>query len=795
MVFGIRRGVGVFAGVLASVGVAPLAVAQGFGSTSAVGSGEVFLSESGNPYVPGRVVIYRHRGTEWKEAGRLTAPTPAPLDRFGRSLSFSEGRLLVGATSIDSSRGAAYLFERDGNGSWQRAASLIAAGSRAGDAYGRVVVLAGDEAFVASWGAGESRGAVTVWRRGPAGTWGEVETLTASDARPRDTFGSALAVAGDLLVVGAAQRDTAAGAAFIYRRDPATKRWREEGQVLGAGAGRGARFGAAVAITGDRVLVGAPGMNRRTGKVFLFHRTAGGAWEESAQLAAPDTTPNLQFGTAIAVAAGDEIWIGAPGGGTERSGQVYRFTVTGDTWGIREPLGVSGIEANDGLGAQLSVAGPVAVVGLPNDDHGMGTAIVLAAAPTGTWSASPKLLVESEGLAAMTGAKVECRDAKVGVFGCNGVDLLAFVPIPSIGGERGIDLNDIWGWTDPTTQREYALVGRTDGTAFVDVTDPVHPRFLGSLPRTAGTPVSSWRDIKVYKDHAFIVADAAQAHGMQVFDLTKLRTVAGAPATFTEDAHYDRIQSAHNIVIDTTTGYAYIVGGSSGGETCGGALHMVDIRNPLQPAFSGCFADPATGLRKTGYTHDAQCVVYHGPDQEHRGREICFNSSETALGIADVTDKASPRILSSAAYPNVAYAHQGWLSEDQRYFFMDDEGDEMSGTVAGTRTLVWDLSDLDDPVLAKEYISTNRAIDHNLYIKGNLMYQSNYTSGLRILDVSDPTNPKPVGFFDTMPVGEDTPEFAGTWSNYPFFKSGTIIVSSIGEGLFVLQKSTRPLVP
>jgi choice-of-anchor B domain-containing protein len=116
--------------------------------------------------------------------------------------------------------------------------------------------------------------------------------------------------------------------------------------------------------------------------------------------------------------------------------------------------------------------------------------------------------------------------------------------------------------------------------------------------------------------------------------------------------------------------------------------------------------------------------------------------------------------------------------------------------VQGTRTLIWDMSDLDDPVIAAQYISDNKSSDHNLYIKGNLMYQSNYASGLRILDISDPVKPRLVAHLDTTPTGEeDTPGFDGSWSNYPYFKSGTILVTSIAEGLFMVQGPVRPAIP
>jgi hypothetical protein len=73
------------------------------------------------------------------------------------------------------------------------------------------------------------------------------------------------------------------------------------------------------------------------------------------------------------------------------------------------------------------------------------------------------------------------------------------------------------------------------------------------------------------------------------------------------------------------------------------------------------------------------------------------------------------------------------------------------------------------------------------------MYQSNYKSGLRILDMSSPTEPKEVAHFDTQPYDDNGPGFQGSWSNYPYFDSGIIVVSSIGEGLFVLEKPKQEL--
>ena len=221
---------------------------------------------------------------------------------------------------------------------------------------------------------------------------------------------------------------------------------------------------------------------------------------------------------------------------------------------------------------------------------------------------------------------------------------------------------------------------------------------------------------------------------------------------------------------------------------------MVDVRDPMSPTFAGCYTD-THGLIAPGRTHDAQCTVYAGPDEAYRGREICFVSNETAIRIVDVTDKANPVPISAASYPGMAYVHQGWLTDDHRYFYLDDELDELVGETERTRTFIWDVAELDDPVLVGSFEGPNNATDHNLYVKGDRMYQANYQAGMRVIDISDPEAPIEIGFFDTTPYDGDPPGFNGAWTAYPYFESGTVVVTSIHEGLFLLRPRRRALIP
>ena len=281
--------------------------------------------------------------------------------------------------------------------------------------------------------------------------------------------------------------------------------------------------------------------------------------------------------------------------------------------------------------------------------------------------------------------------------------------------------------------------------------------------------------MKVYQDHVYIVADNAGAHGMQVFDLTRLRGLV-APQTFAADVVYGNFENAHNIAINEDTGFAYAVGTN----TCAGGLHFIDITTPNNPLFAGC--------HDLSDTHDTQCVVYQGPDSDHAGREICVSSNgRDGAEIVDVTDKFAPMRIWADVYPERGFAHQGWLTEDHRFFLLGDELDETSFNVP-TRTHVFDVSDLDAPVYVFAYEAATASIDHNLYILGNRVFQANYTSGLRVLEFGDLANQElmEVAFFDTFPTS-DAVDFSGAWSVYPYFPSGNIIVGDRTNGLFFLS--------
>ena len=376
-------------------------------------------------------------------------------------------------------------------------------------------------------------------------------------------------------------------------------------------------------------------------------------------------------------------------------------------------------------------------------------------------------------------AQTPCINGTAGPFDCNEVDLLSQITLSTM---NSVKANDSWGWTDPMDGKEYALICLNEATAFIDVSDPLDPVYLGQLPGESSEH-TTWRDVKTYNNYAFIVSEDT-GHGMQVFDLTKLRNVASPPVIFSKDAYYDEFGSAHNIVINEDSGFAYAVGT----DTYSQGPHFINIQDPLNPVAAG-------GYAADGYCHDAQVVTYAGPDTDYTGREILFGSNENEVVIEDVNDKANVITIATIDYANFNYTHQGWLTEDQRYFILGDETDEIN-TGINSRTLIFDFEDLDNPQFKFAYEGPSGATDHNGYVKGDKFYLANNAAGLRIIDISDiaNNNMEEIAFFDSYPTNNQA-GFNGSWNVYPFFESGNIIISDRVEGMLLVRPSETLNVP
>ena len=346
-------------------------------------------------------------------------------------------------------------------------------------------------------------------------------------------------------------------------------------------------------------------------------------------------------------------------------------------------------------------------------------------------------------------------------FTSSGVSLLSQVPASQMSSSS---VNDCWGYVAPSG-REYALVCTDNGTSFVEVTNPSAPNVLAFVDG----PDSGWRDVKVFEDHAYAVSEGGS--NIQVFDLSAIDSgvvaylgsvggVGGLPST------------THNVVINEASGFLYRSGMSGSSSTAVYDLNA-SKSNPPHVATIG-------GL----YLHDAQAHTYTtGP---FAGREVLIGCGGSSVGVRtwDVTDKNNVVQLDTVNWSLLGYSHQGWLDKNQQYFYVNDESDETSFGL-DTRTIVVDASDPSNLSVVSTFDNNNPAIGHNGYVAGDLLYEANYTSGLRVFDLSvNATNPPEVAWFDSYDP-DDSPVFTGMWSCFPYFPSGVVLGSDTNEGLLV----------
>ena len=360
-------------------------------------------------------------------------------------------------------------------------------------------------------------------------------------------------------------------------------------------------------------------------------------------------------------------------------------------------------------------------------------------------------------------------------FDADGIEMLAWIPLNQFPGTHNAG-NDCWGYVSPSG-REYALMGLQCGTGVVEITNPTSPVILGVI----NGPCSSWRDIKVVGEYAYTVSEGGA--GIQVIDLSN---IDNGVVTHVQDKKGGGHNSTHNIAANPDSGYLYLCGGN----ISNGGLVAVSTANPADPTIAGAWSD--------FYVHDAQIVTYDsGPAV---GLEIAYCAaglnggwSNGGLRVVNVTNKSNMVTIADEFWPSVGYSHQCWLTEDRKFLLLGDELDNYPGvgTPGPMRTIVFDVQDPFNPLFKGTFGNGLNNIDHNQYVRNGKSFQADYTTGLRVFDVSDPLAAFQVAWFDTHPE-TDAAEFEGAWSVYPFFESGSILISDINRGLFVVRFECRP---
>ena len=402
-----------------------------FGSSVSISEGVVLVGAPENDDAgtdSGSAYVYRYDGTIWVEEQKLLASDAAADDRFGESVSISEGVVLVGAYLNDdmgTDSGSAYVFHYDGT-IWVEEQKLLASDAAAANSFGSSVSISGNVVLVGAPendDAGTDSGSAYVFHK--EGTWVEKAKPVASDAATQDIFGYSVSISGNVALVGAPENDdpgSLSGSAYVYRNNGTS--WLEEQKLVASDAAAYDFFGWSVSISGDVALVGAPendDAGTDSGSAYVY-RYDGTAWVEETKLTAIDAAAYDFFGWSVSI-SGDVALVGAWGNDEvgEFSGSAYVFRYDGTSWVEEQKFVASDAATFDLFGRSVSISGDVALVGAwGNDDAGSlsGSAYVYRYNGT-SWLEEQKLMASDAAAADIFGSSVSISGdvALVGAFG------------------------------------------------------------------------------------------------------------------------------------------------------------------------------------------------------------------------------------------------------------------------------------------------------------------------------------------------------------------------------------------
>ena len=388
-----------------------------------------------------------------------------------------------------------------------------------------------------------------------------------------------------------------------------------------------------------------------------------------------------------------------------------------------------------------------------------------------------------------------CDNGFAGDHACEKMDLLAHVPLSSFSTNPSA-ANDVWGFYDVNDGREYAIMGLRNGVGVVEVTDPESPRMVGSISSQS----TSWRDIKVYQhfnlesarwdSYAYVTADSASV-GTMIIDLRSLPetiSVAGSDSNdiSAHNVYLSNVDYSLGVALNDVDPYLHI----AGSNRKGGSFNTYSLDNPQSPV--SIYLNSSSS--RSNYTHDVSSMVVTDERKDTQcvsggpHCEIFFDFNEDNFQIWDKTQNSAPTRLSTTSYNNVSYVHSGWYTEDKQVVLVHDELDEMNYGL-NTTVRLFEMSDFRAPSLLSTWTGPTGAIDHNGFVRGNRYYMSNYTRGMTVLDISDTSDPKEIGFFDTFPISDNT-SFNGAWGVYPYLPSGVVLISDISSGLYIVRDRT-----
>jgi hypothetical protein len=350
-----------------------------FGSAVSVHQDTAVIGAPGDDLSQGSAYVFIRLGSTWFGPQKLVANDGAADDLFGKSVAITENTIVVGADGDNLGRGAAYVFTRS-SGSWTQQQKLTANDGAIGEAFGVSVAISGDTIVVGAKndkvGANSNQGSAYVFTR-TVTTWTQEAKLVPSDGASDDEFGVSVAISANTVVVGShlddVGADTNQGSAYVYVRSGAT--WSQQQQLTVSGGTADDSFGISVAISGDAVVIGAylddVGGNSNEGSAHVFTRSVT-TWSFDQTLNGSDTNTGDRFGNAVSI-SGNAIVVGAPFAEISvgnPSGAAFLFFNINNTWLERVKLVASDAVPVDELGMAIAIEGDTVIVGAELDDVG-----------------------------------------------------------------------------------------------------------------------------------------------------------------------------------------------------------------------------------------------------------------------------------------------------------------------------------------------------------------------------------------------------------------------------------------
>lgn len=388
-------------------------------------------------------------------------------------------------------------------------------------------------------------------------------------------------------------------------------------------------------------------------------------------------------------------------------------------------------------------------------------------------------------------AAADCIQGSAGEFPCRNVDFLAQVALNQFS-TRPASASNLWGFVDRNDNREYVVIGLSNGAAVVELSNPSNPREIVTIPGND----SPWREVKIYqwfdgganrwRAVAYVTTEAPNS-GLQVIDLSGLPATATLEGTLSDTgtqhtAYISNIDYATDTALPGAEAFLFL----AGSNVAGGAWRAYSLADPAHPQLVG------TAPPGSQYVHDAtsllitdartsQCAPGHDPC------EVYVDFNVNTVDLWDVTEKFAPVMLSSTTYSDASYTHSGWPTADQRHIFVHDETEEINRGLF-TQIYTMNVDDLRNPFIVASYQGPDTSTDHNGYVRGGFLYVSHYRRGLVVFDASEPEELREVASLDTFvaPAGNSAGT-DGAWGVYPFLPSGIVAVSDISNGLFVLR--------